>query len=367
MMRRTRRLGAASTGFREVAWSRGPLSSRALWACCLVGLAAAALCARLYMAYGWWFALRLRMDAAAPRKCAVDAGAAANLFLARPTRSISPLAILSLRDTAGASTVRYQQVAAFSDAALANKRAYAEAHGYALVVADVEPDARRPAPWHKLLAARDALQSYDWVMYVDGDALFANGDARVECAHLLDDAYDVVLAEDWGGYNTGVFLIRNSSFSRWLLDAMWRTAVEPNNLARINPYRHELPFEYEQRALHFLAKTPTWTRAVAKYDIPEYADDGEYTAAEIRARIKVVPQCALNGYLVRPRLRRPDAAHAAARYADGDFIVHLAGHKGANKAALFDFALRDLARRGAGNAGKRATRGGAETGRVGIE
>jgi hypothetical protein len=65
-------------------------------------------------------------------------------------------------------------------------------------------------------------------------------------------------------------------------------------------------------------------------------------AAAVRSHIHVVPQCALNSYLVRPRLRAPDAPHRKAAYAAGDFIVHLAGHKGDNKAALFDYALSRL-------------------------
>ena len=69
-------------------------------------------------------------------------------------------------------------------------------------------------------------------------------------------------------------------------------------------------------------------------------------AARTRSHIKVVPQCALNAYLVRPRLASGPSAKVAARaaYQPGDFVVHLAGHKAANKAALLDYALKHLAR-----------------------
>ena len=119
---------------------------------------------------------------------------------------------------------------------------------------------------------------------------------------------------------------------------MWDAATT-HGLSRRNPwYDHALPFEFEQRALHFLADTPTWRQAAARRaDVPRTTGD----AAAIRNRIKVLPQCAFNSYLVRPGSRR-DAAHAAAAYRPGDFVVHLAGHKGANKAALFEYALRKL-------------------------
>ena len=69
-------------------------------------------------------------------------------------------------------------------------------------------------------------------------------------------------------------------------------------------------------------------------------------AARTRSHIKVVPQCALNAYLVRPRLASGPSAKVAARaaYQPGDFVVHLAGHKGENKGALLDYALKHLAR-----------------------
>ena len=93
---------------------------------------------------------------------------------------------------------------------LDNKRAYADHHGYELIVH--EPAATLPAPWSKIDALLLHLHRFDWLLYLDGDALAANPAICLES--FLDDAFDVVMAEDWGGYNTGAFFVRNSSFSR---------------------------------------------------------------------------------------------------------------------------------------------------------
>mmetsp|Transcript_37983 Transcript_37983/g.121915 ORF Transcript_37983/g.121915 Transcript_37983/m.121915 type:complete len:154 (-) Transcript_37983:27-488(-) len=119
---------------------------------------------------------------------------------------------------------------------------------------------------------------------------------------------------------------------------MWESATS-HGLSKANPwYDHALPFEYEQRALHFFAKSDVWTRR--KHRIPQYDDNKD--AGEIRRRVKVLPQCALNSYLLRPSLASQRPSHQTAAFAPGDFIVHLAGHKAANKAALFDYALHAL-------------------------
>ena len=247
--------------------------------------------------------------------------------------------IVVLADTA--SEARYVATQRYSQKSLDNKRAYAAHHGYELIVH--EPAATLPAPWSKIDALLLHLRRFDWLLYLDGDALVANPAICLES--FLDDAYDVVMAEDWGGYNTGAFLVRNSTFSRGLLRAMAAAATGKLDLARREPwYAKTLPFEFEQRALHYLTDTAAWRKwaARAPTKVPRVAAD---EAARTRSHIKVVPQCALNAYLVRPRLASGPSAKVAARaaYQPGDFVVHLAGHKGENKGALLDYALKHLA------------------------
>ncbi|CAN0522541.1 unnamed protein product, partial [Ectocarpus sp. 8 AP-2014] len=53
---------------------------------------------------------------------------------------------------------------------------------------------------------------------------------------LLDES-DLIVTQDWNGPNSGVILIKNSDFSRWLLQEWWDQKQFVNG-----PY----PFHYEQ-------------------------------------------------------------------------------------------------------------------------
>ena len=91
-----------------------------------------------------------------------------------------------LQDPQGASTRRYAASAKFADRALANKRAYAARHGYGFIVAPAVSTEDRPAPWSKLTALAAHLEEYDWLAYLDGDALVADPEVCLE--GFLDDA-----------------------------------------------------------------------------------------------------------------------------------------------------------------------------------
>ncbi|CAM9896373.1 unnamed protein product, partial [Hapterophycus canaliculatus] len=185
----------------------------------------------------------------------------------------------------------------YSERSIANKKAYAALHGYDVVVAtSADIDRSRPAAWSKLLVLNKHLGSYDYVIFVDIDAFIMNPTFKLEW--LLDVAKkqqqtggmdgwggkesDLIVTQDWNGPNSGVVLIKNSDFSRWLLQEWWDQAqfVKGN-----------YPFKYEQRAMHYLLQTDCWKDA----GLPYYAD-----YAVVRAHTAVIDQCAMNSYLVHP-------------------------------------------------------------------
>jgi hypothetical protein len=238
------------------------------------------------------------------------------------------------------SEARFAGMDQISDASIQNKRAYCEKHGYSLKIADGQMiDRSRPAAWSKVLALRHYLPQFDWVLFMDTDTLVMNPEIRVES--LIDERYDVIISEDWSGVNTGVFLMRNSTWSWWLLDEVWK--------------QHQLvsgnyPFEYEQRAFHFLLQTSVWrARGLSRCESARATTREKRThftnrprrypgAPEVRRHFKVIPQCALNSYMLSPFTLRGD--RATSQYVQGDFVVHMAGHKGYNKARLFEHAQR---------------------------
>ena len=102
---------------------------------------------------------------------------------------------------------------------------YGRLHGYDVITAD-SVDCDRPAPWHKVRFARALFdEGYDFVFWVDADAVVA--DFRPDVAGLIRPDKDLHLVRhEFDGFpapvaNTGVFLIRNCDWSRDLLDRMW--------------------------------------------------------------------------------------------------------------------------------------------------
>jgi hypothetical protein len=97
------------------------------------------------------------------------------------------------------------------------------------------------------------------------------------------------------------------------------------------------PFEYEQRAVHYLLQTEKWReRGLPRY-APVAKDSSDLTRSsseDMWSHVEVVPQCAINAYMLFPRLF---SSTSTAAWTPGDFIVHLAGHKGDNKLKLFQY------------------------------
>jgi len=190
-------------------------------------------------------------------------------------------------------------------ASAANKRRYADLHGYDLIVSRTAADPSRPAAWSKILEVRKHLPRYDWLMFIDVDTLIMNPAVRLE--DVADDSVDQVLAADHNGVNSGVWMVRNTPWSFTFLDELWAQ----DDLVK-GPYL----FHYEQRAFHRLFHTDPWSKQPSTKNAAPYAG-----AAEVRAHSKIVNQCVFNSLLPW--------------YVSGDFVVHFAGLKGVWECFIF--------------------------------
>lgn len=322
-------------------------------------------------------------------------------------------------------------------------------------------DSSRPPAWSKIRALHRHLHRFDYLFYVDVDALIVNFDVTLEDLVNMGsislheqqkqqfadkDRLDanIIISEDWNGVNTGIFLVRNSSWSLWFLAEAWgaedseqewmshhsysrRSAgghisseyvTDPSSLEkqasfisfsrdllarvvvmssmlfgpRTRPKRY--PFEYEQRSFHYLLQTRKWCeRGLPHYDYnARYAeifggsDDQKSLERSPWDHVALLPQCALNSYmmyppvlslawkafnpfteiqridssgsrsmyftspssdnekvsgpscgkkLMRSEMIREEDKWASAQWVAGDFVIHMAGHKGNNKRELF--------------------------------
>ncbi|CAN0026950.1 unnamed protein product, partial [Laminaria digitata] len=75
----------------------------------------------------------------------------------------------------------------YTEMSVANKQAYADLHGYDVIVAtSADVDHTRPAAWSKLLVMEKHLGEYDYLIFVDIDAFIMNPAFKLEW--LLDVA-----------------------------------------------------------------------------------------------------------------------------------------------------------------------------------
>ena len=137
-----------------------------------------------------------------------------------------------------------------------------------------------------------------------------------------------------GRIQHGAFFVRNSSFSHELLRKMADGATGKLDLARRRPwYAKTLPFEFEQRALHYLTDTASWRKWAARSPTEGAARVGRAAASHAVPHYKVVPQCALNQRLLSGRAsRRARAPRLSSRaaYQPGRPVAPRGPHDHAN-------------------------------------
>lgn len=105
-----------------------------------------------------------------------------------------------------------------------NKRSYADKHGYAFVARSKEfaqqalrPDQRRTV-WGKIDVIQKVLPKYEWVFWLDMDAVVMNSEQTVEellqRLEINDSTHFVIVRPGTDKMiNAGVFLIRNTPWS----------------------------------------------------------------------------------------------------------------------------------------------------------
>jgi len=137
--------------------------------------------------------------------------------------------------------------------------------------------AGRAPTFGKLRLIKEACVGRDdfWLLWADADVLIVN--QSIPLTSVVDDAYDLMLTQDWFMINAGVFLIRCSP---WALDLVKRTYEDRS---------FDKAIALDQSALqHFLAKDENREK-----------------------HLKMIPKHAINVY--------------TEEYRPGDFILHMAG------------------------------------------
>ena len=178
---------------------------------------------------------------------------------------------------------------------LDSHEAYWRQRGYDYVRLDEGPASMRRHPaWYKIpLALRAMSLGYRHVAFIDADAMVTDfGRPLEKYGAMLGESQLLYIAEDDGGINTGVFVLRNTPDAIRLLDLIW--------LNDLGPYRL-----WEQAALRSL---------MVRYQ-------------QVRKRISIAdPATGLNAF---PRERENYLFSSQARsWTEGDFVCHFSGIRG---------------------------------------
>lgn len=200
-----------------------------------------------------------------------------------------------------------------------NRVAYSSLMGYDYIDASDVLDASRPASWSKIKAVLKHLKRYDWVMWIDADAYITNRTVRIESLLPSEDGPDLILTRDSTGYNAGMWLARNCSWTHKFLENWWsmKQFIRPAGETKSG----------DNDALkHYLFNMP---------------------AEELRRHVGVAPQCAFNSYIWHNSARMwkryvlNPALSEQGLWKPGDFILHLAGVN--NKEKELNKAIHRLA------------------------
>ena len=105
-----------------------------------------------------------------------------------------------------------------------NRHAYATLHGYEVINANNLIDPSRPVAWSKILAIQHHLPKYDYVVYVDMDAVIMQPGISLESLIYATEETakaDIVMQSDWNGPNTGIWLAKNTVWTDTFLQLAW--------------------------------------------------------------------------------------------------------------------------------------------------
>ena len=98
-----------------------------------------------------------------------------------------------------------------------SNKSYAEKHGYDWREYWEALDKSRPPAWNKILYILKALEKgYDWVFWIDADAIIMND--SIKLTKFIDDEYDFILCKDAFSWNTGAWFVKNSEKAKELLE-----------------------------------------------------------------------------------------------------------------------------------------------------
>lgn len=100
------------------------------------------------------------------------------------------------------------------------KMTYCMRHGYDYIDDESVYDKTRPIAWSKILLISKYLPKYDYVVWIDADAMIMDLSQKIEDKLQLMKGKDMMVISDWKMINTGVIFVKNTPQVKEFL-AVW--------------------------------------------------------------------------------------------------------------------------------------------------
>lgn len=173
-------------------------------------------------------------------------------------------------------------------------RSYCEKYGYTYIQYNNSLDVSRPAPWSKIIAVKKNLNNFDWILWIDADAMFFNHDIKIE--DRIDNSYNLIIGKSCGdsweeneteffNINSGCFIVKGK--------CEWSVSLLENIYSRADCINNK------------------WWE---NYALMKIILENNYT---INSKIKILDQELINGYENR--------LYGYFSYNSEQFIMHYAG------------------------------------------
>ncbi len=158
-------------------------------------------------------------------------------------------------------------------------RSYAKKWGYDFVEITESWDKSRPYAWTKLLVIRDLLEKYDFVFYVDSDALILRDDTDISTIVNADFAWPVGPVNGKKCPNAGIMAIRSTEVSKKLFElaysqrdlifnGWWEQAALMRVLQYEDPRQHEIhwrDFHLERLPIRITELDSSWNSTIQEF------------------------------------------------------------------------------------------------------
>lgn len=143
--------------------------------------------------------------------------------------------------------------------AILSKVEYCKKHKYDLIDDESVYDKTRPIAWSKILLIKKYLPMYDYVFWIDADAIILNFEHRLEDKIFLLNGKDICITTVFGMINTGVILLKNTENSmrfvnlvydqtQFLEDGNWeQTAIIHIYENNISDMKSCIELKYEEK------------------------------------------------------------------------------------------------------------------------